>query len=107
VVEVVVSLAESDESSDDVVTRRVAVVKGLVAEPVGKGIDTESSLLNEESATEAGIDKAAKVITPAKTGNQGRKDEGKCEDPADVVCVLVHYFPASTLVVGSVACGTL
>ncbi len=34
VVEVVVALAEGDNRGDDVVTRAVTVIEGLVAEPV-------------------------------------------------------------------------
>lgn len=49
VVEVVVALAEGDQGSDDVVTGRVAVIKGLVAEPVGQRVDAEGSLLDEEN----------------------------------------------------------
>src|SRR5437763_11218616 len=41
VVEVVVSLPEGDEGGDDVVPGRVAVVEGLVPEPVGEGVDAE------------------------------------------------------------------
>lgn len=36
VVEVVISFTQGDQSSDDVVARRVAVVKGLVSEPMGQ-----------------------------------------------------------------------
>ncbi len=39
VVEVVVTLAQSNQSGEDVVTRAVAVVEGLVAEPVSQGVD--------------------------------------------------------------------
>lgn len=34
VVEIVVALAEGDKRGDDVVTRAVTVIEGLVAEPV-------------------------------------------------------------------------
>ncbi|MCQ8115655.1 hypothetical protein NP565_24095, partial [Vibrio parahaemolyticus] len=47
VMKVMVTLAKSDERGDDVIARRVAVVKRLVAEPMGQGVDTEGSLLNE------------------------------------------------------------
>jgi hypothetical protein len=42
VMEIVVSFSEGDEGGDDVVARGVAVVKGLVPKPVGKGVYTES-----------------------------------------------------------------
>lgn len=50
VVEVMVALTKRDEGSDDMVSRRVAVVEGLVSEPVGQTVHTESGLLNEETS---------------------------------------------------------
>ena len=50
VVEIVVTLTESHKSRDDMVTRRVAVVKRLVTEPMSQGVDTECGLLDEEDA---------------------------------------------------------
>ena len=47
-VEVVVALAEGDECGQDVVAGGVAVVKGLVAEPVGQRVDAEGGLLDKE-----------------------------------------------------------
>ncbi len=47
-VEVVVPLPEGDESSDDVVAGRVAVVEGLVTEPVSQRVDAEGGLLDKE-----------------------------------------------------------
>ena len=49
VVEVVVSLTKGDEGSDDVVTGRVAVIEGLVTDPVGERVDAEGGLLNDEN----------------------------------------------------------
>lgn len=43
-VEVVVTLANGAKSSDDMVSRRVLVVEGLLTKPVGKRVDTESRL---------------------------------------------------------------
>jgi hypothetical protein len=40
--EVVVTFSESDKGSENVITRRVAVIKWLVTEPVSKRVDTES-----------------------------------------------------------------
>jgi len=65
VVEVVVSLAKGNESSDDMVTRRVAVVEGLVTEPVGQGVDAEGGLLDDEDAEDTAVDVAAEPVTPA------------------------------------------
>lgn len=88
VVEVVVTLTKGDESSDDVVPGRVAVVEGLVAEPVGKRVDAEGSLLDEEDTEDTAVDEATSIVTPAETANKGRDDEGHGDDALDVVLVL-------------------
>ena len=88
VVEVVVALAESDKSSDDVVTGAVAVIERLVTEPVGKRVDTESGLLDEEDAEDASVDEASEPVTPAETSHESREDEAHKEDDLEIVLVL-------------------
>lgn len=88
VVEVVVALTEGDEGSEDVVAGRVAVIEGLVAEPVGQGVDTEGGLLDDKDAQDAGVDKSSPPITPAETGNQAGEDHAHEDDGLDVVAVL-------------------
>lgn len=88
VVEVVVSLTEGDESSDEVVAGRVAVIEGLVTEPVGKRVDAESSLLDEADAEDTGVDETTNPVVPAKTADEGGEDEGHGENNLDVVAVL-------------------
>jgi hypothetical protein len=87
-VEVVVTLAKSDESSDDVVTGRVAVVEGLVAEPVGKRVNAEGGLLDEEDAEDTGVDEPALPVVPEKTGDGRGEDQTHEDDDLDVVLVL-------------------
>jgi len=65
VMEVMVSFAKSDKGSDNVIARRVTVVKWLVSEPMGKRVDTEGCLLHKENPEDAGVDKPTKPITPA------------------------------------------
>lgn len=50
VVEVVVALAEGDDRGDDVVAGGVAVIEGLVADPVREAVHAEGGLLDEEDA---------------------------------------------------------
>lgn len=88
VVEVVVALAEGDESGDDVVAGAVAIVEGLVTEPVGQRVDAEGGLLDEEDAEDAGVDVATPPVTPAETGNESREDQAHEEDDLEVVLVL-------------------
>jgi hypothetical protein len=88
VVEVVVALAEGHESGDDVVARRVAVIEGLVTEPVGQAVDAEGGLLDEEDAEDTGVDEAAPPVVPAETADESRNDQGHGDDALDVVAVL-------------------
>lgn len=74
VVEIVVSLAEGNKCSNDVVPGAVAVVEGLIAEPVGERVDTESGLLDEEDAEDTAIDETSHPVAPSKTSHEGRED---------------------------------
>ena len=86
--EVVVALAECDKCSDDVVTRRVAVIEWLVTEPVSQGIDAESGLLDEEDSENASVDETAPPVTPAETGDKRGEDQAHKEDNLEIVLVL-------------------
>lgn len=88
VVEVVVALTKSDKSSDDVITRRVAVVKGLVAEPVSQRVDAEGGLLDEEDAEDTSVDESTEPVAPAETSDERREDKAHEEDDLEVVAVL-------------------
>lgn len=87
-VEVVVSFAEGDERSNDVIPRRVAVIKGLITEPMGQRVDAESSLLDEEDSEDTGIDKSTDPVTPAKTSNKSREDQPHKDNNPQVVLML-------------------
>jgi len=88
VVEVVVALTKSNESSDDVIARRVAVVERLVTEPVGKRVDTEGGLLNEEDAENTSVDESTLPVTPAETSYDTREEETHNGDNEEVILVL-------------------
>lgn len=90
VVEVVVSLTKSHESGDDVVSGRVAVVEGLVAEPVGQGVDAEGGLLDEADSENAGVDVSADPVTPAEAADESGHDEGHDDGTLDEVLVLPY-----------------
>jgi hypothetical protein len=55
-----------------------------------KGVDTESGLLDEEDAENAGVDKASEPVTPTKTSDKSRENETHEEDDLEVVLVLPH-----------------
>jgi len=74
-VEVVVAFAQSDKSGDDMIARRIAVVEGLVTEPVSKTVDAEGGLLDEEDTKDARIHQATYPIVPEDAGNARREDK--------------------------------
>lgn len=88
VVEVVVSFSKGNKGGDDVVARAVAIIKRLLTEPVGKGVDAESRLLNHKDTQNSGVDKSADPIAPAKASDEGREDESHEENTLHEVPVL-------------------
>lgn len=88
VVEVVVSLSESDKGGEDVVTGRVSVVERLVTEPVGDRVDAERGLLDEADSKDTSIDEATGPVTPTETSDDGGKDQAHEKHALDVVAVL-------------------
>lgn len=88
VMEVVVAFTEGDESSDDVVPGAVAVVEGLVTEPVSERVDAEGGLLDEEDAEDTSVDVATHPVTPAKSSDECREDQAHEEHDLEVVLVL-------------------
>ena len=88
VVEIVVALTECHQCGEDMVTGRVAVIKGLVTQPMCKGVDTEGGLLNEEDAEDTGIDEATEEVVEGQATNDGGKDQAHEDDDFEVVTVL-------------------
>ena len=70
------------------VSRRVAVVKWLVTEPVSQAVDAEGGLLDEEDSEDASIDKATHPVTPAESGDEHGKSETHEENDLQVVSML-------------------
>ena len=73
--EVVVTFAKGDKSSDHMVTWRVAVIKWLVSKPMSKGVDAEGGLLDKEDAEDATVDEAPKPIAPTKSTDEHRENK--------------------------------
>ena len=88
VVEVVVTLSESDKSGNNVVARRVAVVEWLVTKPMGQGVDAEGSLLDEEDSENSSVDESTLPVSPSKTSDEAREDHAHEDDGLDVISVL-------------------
>ena len=83
-VEVVVAFAEGDDGRENVIARRVAVVEGLVAQPVGEAVDAEGGLLDEEDAEDAGVDEATQPVVPEQAGDAGREDKTHDQGNRDI-----------------------
>ena len=88
--EVMISFSKRDDSCQDMVSRRVTVIKRLFTEPMSQGVDTKGRLLHEEDAKNAGINEAALPVTPAKTSQKHGKDEAHEDDNLEVVTMLPH-----------------
>lgn len=86
--EVVIALAESDQGSDDVITRRIAVIEWLVPEPVSQRVDAKGGLLDEEYAEDTSVDEATNPVTPCETSDDSGQDETHEDDDLEVVLVL-------------------
>ena len=86
--EVVVSLSESNQSGDYMVTGRVAVIKWLVTKPMSQRIDTESRLLHKEDSKDAGVNESTNPITPTQARNEARKDQSHGHNDPQIVFVL-------------------
>lgn len=88
VVEIVVTLTESDDCGDDVIPGAVAVIEGLVTEPMGKRVDAEGGLLDKEDTEDTGVDESTHPIVPEKAGDSRREDQAHEQDDLDVMLVL-------------------
>lgn len=87
-VEIVVSFAEGNKSSNGVIPRRVAIIEGLIAEPMGQRVDAEGSLLNEEYTEDTGIDKPTDPVTPPETSNKSWEYQSHEDNNPKIVLVL-------------------
>jgi len=88
VVEVVVTFSEGNECSNDVITWGIAVIEGLITEPMCQGVNTESSLLNNEDAENSSIDESTPPISPSNTGDKAWENHTHENNTLDVVAVL-------------------
>jgi len=88
VMEVVVTFAKGNESSDYMITRRIAVIERLVSEPVSKGVDAEGGLLNEEDSENSCVDETSHPVSPSEASDKARENHAHEDDGLDVVSVL-------------------
>jgi len=84
----VVAFSKSDESRDNMVTGRVAVIEWLITKPMSQRVDAESGLLDEEDAEDAAVDEATPPIIPAESAEDCWEDETHEHDDLEVVLVL-------------------
>jgi len=79
-VEVVVSLADGNKRSDEMVTGSVLVIERSLSEPVSERVDTEGRVVDETKTSCAGVEVTTAPIAPAETGNDGGDAERDAED---------------------------
>ena len=83
-----VALTQCHQCGEDMVARRVAVIKGLVTQPMGKGVNTEGGLLDEEDAEDTSIDEATEEVVKGKATKDGGEDQAHEDDDFEVMTVL-------------------
>lgn len=93
VVEVVVALSKGDQGGKSVVSGSSSVVEGLLSNPVGKGVDTESHLLHKGVSHDTGVDKTSLPVAPAKATDEGGQNNGHEDENVNVVLVLESDNP--------------
>jgi hypothetical protein len=86
VVKIVVAFPSGEESSQQMVSWRIAVVEGLISKPVCKRVDTEGGLLHSEHSHYTSVYQPAHPVTP-KTCNTTRQN--KTHDQGDFGIMLV------------------
>ena len=85
---IVVSLAKSDKGGEDVVSRGMSVVKRLVTEPVGKGVDAEGCVVDNDETADTCVIEPTSPIIPEQTGNSSGDEEAHDDDNNAVVLML-------------------
>lgn len=91
VMEVVVSLTESNDGGDDMITRGVPVIEWLITEPVSQRVDAECCLLDEEDSENASVDEATHPVTPSKTSHKSGHNQSHEENDLEVMLVLPNH----------------
>lgn len=107
VVEVVVSFADGDQGSEEMVARGVLVVEGGLSEVVSKGVDAKrglrignvrtraksnnrqlTHLVNEAQPSKTSINIAALPVAPEVAGNDGGENVCRSDEERHIVVVL-------------------
>lgn len=88
VVEVVVTLAKGEKSSDDGITRSVLVTVGVSTEVVSQAVDAESGMVNEHKTQNSSVEISASPIAPSETANECWNRNSPNERQGQVVSVL-------------------
>jgi hypothetical protein len=88
VVEVVITLAQCNHCSDDMITGSVLVVKRCITEPVRQRVNAECGVMEEEKSGSSGIEISAPPIAPKYSRNSGWNTKAHKEDEPDIPTVL-------------------
>jgi len=87
---VVISLSKRNQGGDNVIPRGVAVIEGLVSQPVGQGVHAKGGLLDKKYAEDARIDEASPPVSPTQASHQHGDDKTHDQNHFEVVAMLQH-----------------
>ena len=62
---VVIPFSKGDQSGDEVVSRRSAIIEGLLSQPMCERIDAECGLLDEARSDDTCVDEPSPPIAPS------------------------------------------
>lgn len=63
--EIMISLSQGDESRDEMVARRSAIIKWLLPYPVSKRVHAKGCLLDKACSNDACINESSPPVAPA------------------------------------------
>ncbi len=86
--EVVIPFPQRHQSRDDVIARRIPVIKRLIAKPMGQRVDAKGRLLHEENPKDAAIHKATPPIPEESTACHGGENQTHEDDHLEVMAML-------------------
>lgn len=86
--EVMITLSHRHQSGEHMISRRPAVIKWLLANPMCKTVHTKRSLLYETSPHNPRIHKPTPPVSPAQARNQHREPPRREQQELAIMLVL-------------------
>ena len=86
--QVMVTLTDCDERSDEVITRSVLVIERCIAQPVSERVDAESRMVDEKQASCSGKEEAASPVAPQQASDNSGHHKAHANNERQVKAVL-------------------